>query len=68
MRSIYAMLKMYENQFKGASVLGTSGTLAGAGAELQASYFLCRGGSMFPNVDLPQPDSPAMPYASPAWG
>jgi prepilin-type N-terminal cleavage/methylation domain-containing protein len=45
MRSIYSMLKMYESAYKGASPLGTGG------AELQASYFLSRGGG--PLVSVP---------------
>jgi type II secretory pathway pseudopilin PulG len=44
MRSIYQLLKMYENNYKGASPLGYGGL------ELQASYFLSRGGSSYPTV------------------
>jgi prepilin-type N-terminal cleavage/methylation domain-containing protein len=44
LRSIYSLMKMYENQYKGASCLGAGG------AELQASYFLSRGGAVYPSV------------------
>jgi prepilin-type N-terminal cleavage/methylation domain-containing protein len=43
-RSIYAMIKMYEQAYKGASPLGYGGL------ELQASYFLSRGGAAFASI------------------
>jgi prepilin-type N-terminal cleavage/methylation domain-containing protein len=43
-RSIYTMIKMYEQLYKGASPLGFGGL------ELQASYFLSRGGAAYASI------------------
>ena len=43
-RSIYAMLKLYEQWYKGACPLGYGGL------ELQASYFLSRGGAAYASI------------------
>ena len=52
LRSIFQMLKIYENTYNGACPLGMSSTATAnpAQAEFQSNYFLSRGGSGTPYV------------------
>ena len=63
LRSIYQMLKIYENTYNGACPLGMSSTANSnpTAAEMQANYFLTRGGSGTPY-------SPGLPYRYVALG
>src|SRR5215217_6009344 len=47
LRSMFQLLKIYENTFKGASPLGYGGL------EMQANYFVTRGGAGTPSLPGP---------------